>query len=315
MLTRRSKFLLIGIVAAAIIIAAISTLSTSSDREAVSYADSGKRASGVAMAPAPSFAAREMALGEPSAIVADEGFFPPISPPTAGRTAADVDQRIIKEGYLDMVVGQVSETVARIASFAEGKGGFVQSSSVVERADGTHSGEVSVRVPAKEFETAMAEIKTYAAVVKNETRTGQDVTEQYTDLQAQLRNAKAQEETYLQILRRAQTVEDILKVQERLGSIRSVIESLQGRIQYLENVTSYSTISISLEEDPVVRVPTKEFRPLSSIKGAFQTLVAALQGLVIALIWIVIVLGGIAVPVWFVVWLVRKLRRRLRGKK
>ena len=312
MLTRRSKFLLIGIVAAAIIIAAISTLSTPSDRGAVSYADSGKQASGVAMAPAPSFAAREMALGEPSAIVADEGFFPP---PTAGRTAAEVDQRIIKEGYLNMAVGQVSETVARIASLAEGKGGFVQSSSVVERADGTHSGEVSVRVPAKEFETAMAEIKTYAAVVKNETRTGQDVTEQYTDLQAQLRNAKAQEETYLQILRRAQTVEDILKVQERLGSIRSVIESLQGRIQYLENVTSYSTISISLEEDPIVRVPTKEFRPLSSIKGAFQTLVAALQGLVIALIWIVIVLGGIAVPVWFVVWLIRKLRRRLRGKK
>lgn len=309
MLTRKHKFLILGIVAAAVAIASIATLS----KPAPSY---DARTTGVAMmAPAPEFAARDMALGAPSAIVADEGFVPPFLPPSAGKTAAEVDQKVIKNGYLRMVVDRVSETAAQIASMAERRGGFVQNSSVTERGDGAYSGEVTVRVPAKEFETAMAEIKSYAKVVKNETRSGQDVTEQYTDLQAQLRNAKAQEETYLQILKRAQTVEDILKVQERLGGIRSVIESLQGRIQYLENVTSYSTITISLEEEPAVRVPTKEFRPLSSVKAAFQTLVAALQGFVVAVIWIVIVLGGVLAPAWLIVWAVRKLWRRLRGKK
>ena len=96
--------------------------------------------------------------------------------------------------------------------------------------------------------------------------TGQDVTEQYTDLEAQLRNAKAQEEVYLEILKQAKTVEDILLVQDRLGNIRAVIEGLEGRIKYLENATSYSTITVSLQEEPVVRAPTKEFRLGASVR-------------------------------------------------
>src|SRR4029079_8297694 len=137
----------------------------------------------------------------------------------------------------------------------------VQNSSVSEREDGTHFGSITVRVPAEEFENTLNAIKDFANVVRTQSTTGQDVTEQYTDLQAQLRNAQAQETEYLNILKRAQTVEEILSVQNYLGSIRSTIESLQGRIQYLENVTSYSTITVGLSEEPTVHVPTKAFRP------------------------------------------------------
>ncbi len=255
-------------------------------------------------APEAGFSADE-ALGTAGRSIAP---FPPVYPePTAGKTAAEVDQKVIKTGYLDLVVEDVGETVSKITALAAGKAGFVQSSSVSEREDGTKYGSVTVRVPAKEFEPSMAEIKAFATLVQTESATGQDVTEQYTDLQAQLRNAKAQEEEYLRILKQARNVEEILQVQQYLSSVRAQIESLQGRIQYLENVTAYSTISIALSEEPMVRVPTKEFRPLSTIKEAFQALVGAGQQFLTALIWITIVGGGILIPFTALVLILLKI--------
>lgn len=232
------------------------------------------------------------------------------APPTAGQTAADADQRIIKTGYLNMVVDSVADAAGEVGDLAEESGGFVQSSSVTERGDGSYSGQVDVRVPVAKFDDLMEAIKGLAVVVKHETSTGQDVTEQYTDLEAQLRNAKAQEEVYLQILKQAKSVEDILAVQERLGSIRAIIESLEGRIQYLANATSYSTISVTLEEEAVVRAPTKEFRLGAIIRSAVQTLVGAAQELVAGLITVVIVWGGILLPIGLVAWVVWKLWKR-----
>lgn len=236
-------------------------------------------------------------------------------PPTAGETAAEVDQKIIKNGSIRMTVDNVSSASDRITAIAIGKGGFVQGSSSSERGDGTHEGYVTIRVPAKDFETAMTEIKAIAKLVRNDSTNSQDVTEQYTDLEAQLRNAKRQEETYLAVLAKANTVEDILKVQERLGYIRGTIEQLEGRKKYLENVTSFSTISVSLEEEPVVRLPTKEFRPVAVMKEAVQALIGAFQKIVEALIWIVIVGGGIVAPIALIALLVRAALRRRRGRQ
>lgn len=256
------------------------------------------------------------AIGRAVAPIAADQVMPPwpTPQPAAGETAAEVDQRIIKNGYLTLVVEKVSEAVTRITQLAAAKGGFVQSSSVSERGDGTYSGQISIRAPAKEFEASMEAVKGFATLVKNETSSGQDVTEQYTDLQAQLRNAKAQEETYLQVLKQAKSVEDILAVQERLGSARSVVESLEGRLKFLENVTAYSTIAVSLEEEPVVRVPTKEFRPVAVIKEAVRALVAVAQNLITGLIWVVIVWGGILVPLGLLGWLGWRIWKRRADK-
>ena len=264
---------------------------------AVSVSDSAFRAEEASMAPS---------------------FLPPM-PETAGQTAAEVDQKIIKTGSLSIVVDDVSSSVEEITTLAVGKGGFVQDSSVSERADGTKYGSIIVRVPSDEFENGVSEIKVLANLVENESTSGQDVTEQFTDLQAQLRNAQAQEQTYLSILSQATTVEDILNIQRELGYIRSQIESLQGRIQYLENQTSYSTISVFLKEEPSVLIPTREFRPLTEIREATRALVAIGQNLVLGLIWLAIIGGGILLPLglltWVIVATVKKLRKKSRQRK
>ena len=242
-------------------------------------------------------------------------FYPQPMPPTAGETAAEVDQKIIKNGSLYLVVDDVSASAEKLTALAKRRGGFVQRSEISERADGTKYGSVTFRVPVAEFEAAMTESKDGAREVKNDTSTGQDVTEQFSDLQAQLRNARAQEETYLQVLKQAKTVQDILQVQQYLGNIRGQIESLEGRIKYLENMTSFSTISVTLEEEPSVNVPTKEFRPVSAAKEAVQALVTVAQDLVIALIWLAIVGGGIGIPLLLVAWLIVRLVIKMAGGK
>ena len=243
-------------------------------------------------------------------VTAERDMYYPTPQPSAGPTAAEVDQKIIKNGYLRMEVAKVADAAADITGIATARGGFIQSSSVTERGDGTYSGDISVRVPVEKFEETMGEIKKLATVVRHETSSGQDVTEQYTDLEAQLRNAKAQEEVYLEILKQAKTVEEILQVQQYLGQIRAQIESYEGRLKYLQNMTSYSTISVALEEEPVVRAPTKEFRLGAIVRDAVQVLVNAVQDLVAGLIYVVIVWGGILLPVGLVAWVVWKIWKR-----
>ncbi len=236
------------------------------------------------------------------------GIMPPMQP-SAGPTAADVEQRVIKNASLNLVVDSVQEGIDRISVIAVAQKGFVQQSSVNERGDGTFSGYVTIRVPSDMFEAAMTEIKGIANVVKSESVSGQDVTEQYTDLEARLRNAKAQETTYLAILNRATSVEDILAVQRELSNVRYQIEALEGQRQYLENQTSFSTISVSLAEEAAVRLPTKEFRPVTSMKEAAQALVRVFQAMLVGLIWLVIIGIGVLIPFvlfWWIVFLVAR---------
>lgn len=234
----------------------------------------------------------------------------PLVPPSAGQTAASVDQKIIKTASLDLAVDDVSGVAARIGSIATSKGGFIQMTDVQERRDGTKFGTVTVRVPSSAFESVIASIKGEAKLVERESVNGRDVTEEYTDLEAQLRNAQAQERTYLAVLDKARTVEEILNVQNYLGQIRGQIESLQGRIQYLKNVTELSTITVTLREDAAVRVPTKEFRPSESVQAAIQAVVEIAQQLVVGLIWLVIVGGAIGLPLALLAYLLYRLFRR-----
>lgn len=230
--------------------------------------------------------------------------------PTAGSTAAEVDQKIIKTGYLDLQVNDVSESVSKISTYTNGNGGFVQDSDISEREDGTHFGNMTVRLPSETFDAAMDEIASYATLVQTRSSQGQDVTEQYTDLEARLGNAQAQEQEYLKILKQATSVEDILSVQQYLGQVRQEIESYQGQVKYLSNQTSYSTITIGLSESSAVHLPTKAFRPFDTLKDAVQGLGAIAQRLVEGLIYLVIIGGGIVLPIGLIVWGIRTLIRR-----
>ncbi|MCR4314569.1 MAG: DUF4349 domain-containing protein [Candidatus Uhrbacteria bacterium] len=226
--------------------------------------------------------------------------------------AAEIDEKIIKTGSLDLVVDHADESLAAVETLTQAKGGYVQTSTLQEHEDGTLSGYVTIRVPADQFVTAIEELKGLAVVVERETTSAEDVTEQYIDLAARLKNAQAQEARYVEILEVAKTVEEILQIESALGNIRGYIESLQGQLQYLDSLTGFSTITISLSEEPVITVGGKEFRPGTSVKEAAQAVVAIAQWLVVAGIWILIVGVGVGVPLALVVWLIWKGVTRIK---
>ena len=226
--------------------------------------------------------------------------------------AESVDEKKIKTGTLDMIVDQVDETVDQIQQLTLEQKGTVQTVSVYEQPDGTKTGSITVKVPFAEFETVVTKIKQLARVVEQETIASDDVTEQYIDLSARLKNAKSQEQRYVEILGSAYTVDEILQIEQALGNIRAQIESLTGRMQYLDSVTDYSTINVYLSEEPTVKIGGKEFRPGTAIQTAAQAVVEIAQWLVIAVIWIVVVGVGIGVPLLLIIWLGWKLVKKMK---
>lgn len=228
--------------------------------------------------------------------------------------AAEIDEKIIKTGSLDLVVDHADQSLTDIETVATERGGYTETSTLQEHEDGTKSGYVTIRVPADQFDITMALVKELALIVERETSSAEDVTEQYIDLAARLKNAQAQEARYVEILDVAKTVEEILQIETALGEIRGYIESLQGQLQYLDSLTGFSTITISLSEEPVITVGGKEFRPGTSVKEAAQAVVAIAQALVVAIIWIVIVGAGVGVPLVLIGWLIWKGVTRIRQR-
>lgn len=220
------------------------------------------------------------------------------------------EKKVIKTGSLKLVVDDVSKSVDQITSLANNKDGFVQSSNVDTDPEGAQTAYIIIKIPADRFEETIEEAKNLSLVVENENISGKDVTEEYMDLQAQLKNYRAEEEQYLEIMEKADTVEDILKVSEKLSLIRGKIERTEGRIKYLESQTDYSTITIYLSQEVKVEVPTKKWRPLTNLKTAFQYWVKALQGILDVLVWIIIFIGPPIIIIWLIIASIRKKRKK-----
>ncbi|MDP2624633.1 MAG: DUF4349 domain-containing protein, partial [Candidatus Peregrinibacteria bacterium] len=225
-----------------------------------------------------------------------------------------VETKVIKTASLTMDVKDTAEVIDSVTSIAGAYDGFVQNSETWLQSDETTAGYITLRVDSEYFEEAMDDIKALATVIQSESISGQDVTEDYVDLQARLVNLQAEEEQYLNILDEAYTVEDLLSVSDYLAAVREDIEVIQGRLKYLENQTDYSTISIWVYEEASLLVPTSDWQPVVVAKQAFNRLVEVGQNLVNLSIQLVI----FGIPLLIVIWIVRGISRavvRNRKKK
>lgn len=212
--------------------------------------------------------------------------------------SSETPSKVIKTGALSITVKSTADTVSAMTGLATSYGGFVQSSNQWVQSDDTTAATVTIRVDSVSFEDAVTALKGLATVVRSETVSGQDVTEEYVDLQSRVKNLQAEEAQYLTILAKATTVEDLLKVSDYLSRVRGEIEEIQGRLKYLNNRTDYATITVSVYEEASVIIPTSDWQPFVVLKQAFNRLVETAQSGVNGLIWIVV----FGVPCLIVVW-------------
>lgn len=241
----------------------------------------------------------------------------PMPMPGPGATPderAQIGPRVISTASVSIRVDSAEEKMAQLRAMAVELGGFVAQSNIVDNV-GVKTGYATIRVPSNTFETALMRIKAMAETVFSESSSADDVTDQFVDLEARLRAAKAEEQQYLEILKQADTVEETLQVTARLAEVRSRIEQLEGQLRYLTDRTDYATISVTMTEQTQVEVPTREWRPLETLRQSMRALVLALQGLADTAIAGAVFLIGLVLPiilfVWLIVWIARKIWRRM----
>ncbi|MEK7160921.1 MAG: DUF4349 domain-containing protein [Patescibacteria group bacterium] len=194
------------------------------------------------------------------------------------------ERKVVKNGSLQLLVKSADQTAKEMQALAQSLGGFVSEVNIYEVSAGTKTGAVTIRVPADNFSQAFEEIKKIAIKVERENISAQDITEQYVDLEAQLVNLQAQEQQYLEIMKKALKIEDILNVASRLGEVRGFIEQIQGQLKYLSQQADMASISASLTEEADVEIFGIRWRPLIIIKQSLREMLAGLQGYVDSMI-------------------------------
>lgn len=200
-----------------------------------------------------------------------------------------VEKKVIKNGNLTLKVEKTEDSVQRISEIVKNQKGEVFSTNFYEQIKGQKSGSITVKVPVEKFEETMAQIKTVATQVVFESTTGQDVTERYADLEAQLKNKKAEEESFVKIFDQAVKIEDVLAVTEQISRVRGEIERLEGQIRFMDSQTDMSTIVVNLSEDVEIAPVQNDWRPWQVAKKAFSDLVGNAQDFVDGVIRFVIV--------------------------
>lgn len=228
----------------------------------------------------------------------------------------DVSQRlIVRTANLSIVVKDTGEALDQISALATQMGGFVVASQT-SKVDQAMRGSITIRVPAERFDDAIKQIEALASDVQDKSIKGEDVTEQYTDLQSRLRNLEATEAQLQKIMEQADKTEDVLAVYNQLSQTRGEIEQVKGRIQYLEQSAKLSSITVDLTPDSLAQpIAVGGWRPTGTARNAIEALVRTLQGLADVAIWAVLyllpVLLVLAAPLALLFLVVRRLRRRV----
>lgn len=230
---------------------------------------------------------------------------------------------IIKDAALDLEVDDTDRTIDSVTQVAGDMQGYIISQRVWYD-DEAKFATITLAVPVQAFENALRRLRGLATRVMNESASGEDVTDQYVDLQSRLRNLEATRDRVRSFLDQATSVEEALEVNRQLSDIEDEIEQVQGRINYLRDRAAFSTITVNL--NPILPTPTptltptptptptpEAWRPGETAQEATGVLVRIVQGLVELLIWLVIVLGPFIVVCYVLLqgalWLGKRYKR------
>jgi hypothetical protein len=231
------------------------------------------------------------------------------------------ERLVIENADLAIVVQDPKARMSEISNLANEFGGYVVSSNIYQSFTSlgkeVPEATIVIRVPSERLDDALAQIKEGAVEVLRENRSGQDVTSQYVDLQAQLTAKQAAEQKLLEIMDQATRAEDVLAIYLQVQTVQTEIEQLKGQIQYLEESAALSAISVQLiAEEGTQPIEVGPWRPEGAAREAIQDLIFFIQSFVELLIRFVLytlpALVLIAIPLLLVFLAGRAVYRRVR---
>jgi len=242
---------------------------------------------------------------------------PPPPPGTSLPQAPAMPRMIIRTADVQLIVADAAAAVDKITAAATAAGGYVADSKRWRDQEQLRA-TLTLRVPAAKLDAALASIRATATRVQSETIGSDDVSQEYVDLESQVRNLEAAETEMRALMttirERAKKAEDILEVYAKLTELRGQIEQAKGRMRYLGQMSAMSTIKVELVPDAIAKpVVAPGWQPVAIMKNASRALVITLQTLATCVIWIAIYIVPIAAILLLVVLLLRRLISRRRG--
>lgn len=238
---------------------------------------------------------------------------------TETQVASTKDRMVIYTANLSIQVNSYDESLAFIQKELQTLDGYIVNSNSYSVEDDSTEGTITVRVPQEHFQAFLKTVESRSTKVIDESINGQDVTEEYVDLESRLKSKQVVEKRLLEFMEKAEKTEDLLKISTDLATVQEEIEQLKGRMKYLDNQVNLATISIFIKESKV-NVPDLENNELNTWtetkKQFMETLNFVLRAISSFIVFfigslpVLLILGGILI----VIWLILKRKRKKQEK-
>src|SRR5439155_6293761 len=238
------------------------------------------------------------------------------APPPPGSQAPALPRLIIRTAEVTLIVGDATASVEKLAALASANGGYLTDSKIWRDGQQVRA-TLTIRVPAPKLDAALAAIRKVATRVESETVSGDDVTQEFVDLESQVRNLEAAEIEMRQLMttvrERTKRAEDILQVYQQLVQLRGQIETAKGRMRYLSQMSAMSTIKLTLTPDAITKpVVEPGWQPVAVAKDASRALLKTAEAAIDVVIWALVYFGPLLLMLagmLFVMWRVIARRR------
>ncbi len=209
----------------------------------------------------------------------------------------NTERMVVRTGTLEIIVVDPLQAAEQLRDLATHLSGFVVSSRITGSDERSRSAQVTVRIPAKYFDEARTQVRRIAKAVEQDTIEARDATREYVDKEASLRNARAEEAQYLEILKRAAAVKDVLEVSSKLAEVRGRIDEWEADLRFLHHQVEMSLLTTNISAVVAqAQVFGVHWRPLYearlSLRGALvgmagyaDAMVALLLNLPVVVMW------------------------------
>jgi hypothetical protein len=277
-------------------------------------------------AAAPSASSGNRSSADSSASMPQRSDSEPVAQAPGSEGAATANRMLIARADISLVVTDTQAAVDAITALMDEMGGYLSDSDLYRSTWGSSEaleGTMTLRVPAESLDVTLDRLAEMAVTVESRSISSEDVTDQYSDVDAQIRNLEATEQELRAMLEEVRerpnsTSEDIMAVYRTLTEVRGEIETLRGRKNMWDNLISLSTIQVTLTPDSAnLPVIEEGWRPSGVARDAQRALVIAVQGLGNVLIWfamfflplLILALIPIGIFIWILRWVFRKLSK------
>jgi len=240
----------------------------------------------------------------------------------------NTNRKIIKNADVRLLVKDTNVSVSRTTQIISDLGGYIISSRIWYQdyyGNNLMYATITIGIPVEEFEHALNRLRDLSIRVLDENASGEDVTDQYVDLESQLVNLEATRARIQEFLQDAKTIDEALRINQELANIESQIEQIKGRMNFISDRSAFSTITVNFEPEFPILTPTPTstprptvtpipWKPGDTFNDAKSTVTVAYQGIANFLIWLIVVILPIVVPPILILWFLWKFLNRKPNK-